>query len=193
MTKKIIIGLFLLIGFFGSQISTNRVLADSTADTNTNFKLIKKSTDNLTMATPPSFDFGSLMISSQPVVAQSKGNEDLKITDLRGSGAGWKVQVQMTDFVDSDNPALVLTGAKLELAPIGITANDTNNSTGVPSSNNIDVNDSLQTLIAANTGDGMGAWTADFASNNSAQLTIPANSKKGNYTTTITWVLSDTP
>lgn len=99
----------------------------------------------------------------------------------------------MTNFVDSDNSALVLDGAKLELAPIGIKADDTKNSTGVPSSNNIDVNDSLQTLIAANTGDGMGAWTADFASDNSAQLTIPANSKKGNYTTTITWVLSDTP
>lgn len=69
MMKKMIFGLFLLIGFFSSQFSTNRVLADSTADTNATFKVIKKSTDSLTMATPPSFDFGSLMISSQPAVA----------------------------------------------------------------------------------------------------------------------------
>lgn len=133
---------------------------------------------------------------------------DWKVTDNRGTLAGWKVQIQATQFTDNNGTAADATDDKtlpagsMSVAPLGAvnpTTAVTNLSTAPSVSTPalaIDGAAAPQTIALAATGVsgiiGGGEWTFSHgADNNDLILTVAPGAQAGTYTSTITTTLSN--
>jgi hypothetical protein len=153
-------------------------------------------TGNLRLDYVSNIDFGTQTISStnKTYTAQKPNKSVLaQITDLRGTGAGWVLQVNYdTDksFTDGEK---TLKGAVLNL-PAGEAATTADNvsSAQAPTTNAVSINDSAQTIMTAATNQGLGVW-GDKMDPTSVTLDVPAGNLAGNYTATLVWTLTDAP
>ena len=140
----------------------------------------------------------------------------LQVTDNRGTNTGWNVKATATEFIGNDteqskltgaellltNPQLFATAANLELSPV---MHDT-------SLNLLETPGSANLLLNAAANKGQGTWSMawspnkkgndyefkynDTGADKGVQLVVPPTAMpkdKVAYTSTVTWVLSDTP
>lgn len=129
--------------------------------------------------------------------AQSNaGTMTLTVDDASGTGAGWNVTLQSSAFVYSgansgtDIPAanFSLTAAATPVMTAG-QAVDATNGPKVPASSPVGTLDSARKLIQANADYGLGTYTQAL----SVSLSVPAQSRAGTYTGTLTTTISSAP
>lgn len=122
----------------------------------------------------------------------------VQVTDKRGSNAGWNLTVtQDSQFKNGDNE---LTGATLKLANATLsTANDGTAPSAAPSTVELTVGTAVP-VMSAKASEGTGTWIDRFGKDEeegktSVSLTVPGDTKKvqGEYATSLTWTLTDTP
>lgn len=130
----------------------------------------------------------------------------VQVTDVRGTGEGWRLTASLSGFTESAQPSL--PGAKILLANTTVVASDENTSalntptteigTIVLTSDNTEINITTATEPNRGMGTWLTRWQDDDAdiSNGNANVTleIPASvARTGNHNAKITWTLYDTP
>lgn len=108
------------------------------------------------------------------------------LADLRGTNAGYVVQVTASDSTVNGNPdagsLLALNLAPVEPDPVGANAN-----TAPTPSAPVDLDPTEeQTILSAAIGEGQGTWTVPAAAD-SLDVTIPATALAGAYASTLTY------
>lgn len=164
-----------------------------TQSTQAQVKLSQDTTDPgknaITLDEAPGVDFGSQTINNATTTYDADSVSDsIKVTNP-GNTEGWSVAVSGTDFMDS---AKTLKGAVLSFKAADVSADDTANVSAHPTSSQIDVNSSNQTILGANADEGIGKFTAGYTKEN-VQLLVPAGNSAGSYSATLTWTLGNAP
>lgn len=144
----------------------------------------------LTLDQVPSFDFGNQNISAETQTYGAQSESVVKVTDLRGTSAGWNLTVTATDL--KMGPSTFLTGAQITLSN-GSTTN-TSNETVTATNGVLTPNSAVRVLDAAN-GAGNGVSTGTWAQTTGVTLEVPGSTSKsvGKYSADLTWTLTDAP
>ncbi len=124
------------------------------------------------------------------------GNMTLTADDSTGSGAGWNVTVQSSAFVYSGtNSGTNIAAANFSLAsaaaPVA-TAGQAVDATGgpkVPATSPVGTLDTARKVVAANASFGLGTYTQALG----VSLSVPAQSRAGTYTGTLTTTIAAAP
>ncbi|EOL45213.1 WxL domain-containing protein [Enterococcus caccae] len=150
-------------------------------------------TGSLTIDTVTDLDFGTFKLTSNEKILtankEKKKNPTAQVTDKRGTGAGWTLQVAISDFSSTEKH--VLKGAQLSIPKGEIKTNNIDNSVA-PETFSLNVNKDPQTIMLAAKDKGLGTW-ADSYDKKDTQLMIPAGNFAGEYGATLTWTLSNAP
>ncbi|MBC1813797.1 WxL domain-containing protein [Listeria booriae] len=151
-------------------------------------------TGSLTIDFLSNLDFGTQKVSgqSQTYHAVNK-NPYIQVTDKRGTGAGWILTAKATDFKDGTK---TLKGAAMSLKD-GQVKTQSDNQSVAPTTSDITLNGNTQTVLAAEANAGMGTWLDVYAgtdgNNENVSLYVPAGNLAGDYNSSITWTLEDSP
>lgn len=126
----------------------------------------------------------------------STGSLSLSVDDSSGTGLGWNVTIEATDFVYSGdyagdgigraNFAIVSAGAPQWSAGQAI---DPTNGPMVPGANATGSLDQPRKVIQANAGYGQGAYTQNL----SVALTVPGTARAGSYSASVIVTISAGP
>lgn len=123
-------------------------------------------------------------------------NPNVQVTDIRGTGAGWTLQVSATPFKDKKDNSKVLKGAIVTL-PVGTLITSSDNVSTAPTARAVQLSTDSdrtdpQNLMVAAANAGMGKWVDKF---DASQVTIqvPAGNLTGDYESTLYWSLLDAP
>jgi hypothetical protein len=124
------------------------------------------------------------------------GTMTLTVDDASGTGAGWNVTILSSDFVytgsngGTDIPAVnfSLAAAATPVRTAG-QAVDATNGPKVPATSPIGTLDSARKVIQANANYGLGTYTQAL----DVSLSVPAQSRVGTYTGTLTTTISVGP
>lgn len=191
--KKMLLGLLLsatLLG--GTAVTANAADTTGTSDGTVSFTGGDLSLD----ATGAGLNFGTNPITDQKATYNNQtANSGVKVSDLRGTGAGWNLSVtQGAQFKNSDaTDAKELKGAQINLNG---TLDTTNTSGGAPTleKDSISLTPGATTLLAGAKADaGLGTTTVGY---DTSTLDVPQSAVKlagAAYTTTLTWSLDATP
>jgi hypothetical protein len=145
---------------------------------------------------PLADDFAATPLTGSPQLVTTNMN-DWKVNDARGTGAGWNVTFQASQFSDGSGHTLPAGSLKV-LAPTVAPVNVLN--LAVPpliqgATFTLDSGSAVPVVSAlANTG--QGEWTfhhLNAAVAKDLQLTVPANAYAGTYTSNLTFTLGATP
>lgn len=150
-------------------------------------------TGPLTIDMVTNLDFGTFKLTSGAVTVTAnkdkKKNPMAQVTDKRGTGAGWTLDVAISDFQSTDSH--VLKGAELSI-PKGELKSNVLDQTIAPETFALVVNKDPQTIMAATKDKGLGTWANSYEKTQT-NLTIPAGNYVGEYGATMTWTLSNAP
>lgn len=169
-----------------------------------------------------SFDFGNNIISNVDqvyyaaaqafsdaegnLIAGSEGPNYVQVTDNRGTLAGWSLSVTQNGQLETAGGDSLI-GAEITLASITPASISTSDAPTSPGTLTLDPNSTASNVLSAASGQGAGTWVARFGNsattnadsgrieNTEVSLSVPGSSVKlaQEYTTTLTWSLSDTP
>ncbi|MHC9533415.1 WxL domain-containing protein [Dellaglioa sp. L3N] len=115
----------------------------------------------------------------------------LEVGDIRGTNAGWELDVAASDFVAKNGD--VLTGAKVELGKGDVSVVDAAEGVKTAVSTGLTENDKAQAVLTAKDGIGSGI-TVDNIKKTDISLTIPTGvAKAESYSSTMNWTLKDAP
>jgi len=135
------------------------------------------------------FEFGSHELSSGTQIYTLERNENpfVQVSDFRGTGQGWVLQVKASEFINDENK--VLKGAELSL-PAGTVSPYGENQSIKPESKAVVLSNELAEIMVATQDGGMGTWANEF-DKESVTLTVPSGNYAGDYQAEITWTLTD--
>lgn len=149
----------------------------------------------LTIDNVTPLEFGEHELSGgESVYYTMSKNPNVQITDNRGEGNGWTLQVTSSSFTDINDKDKQLKGAVLTL-PAGEIKTTTGNVSNKPVVNEVSLNTdepSTETLMMANPNSGMGTWE-DLFDSSKLSIKVPAGNFAGEYVSTLTWTMLDTP
>ncbi|MBC1307728.1 WxL domain-containing protein [Listeria booriae] len=151
-------------------------------------------TGALTIDFLSNIDFGDQKISNstQTYKALNK-NPYIQVTDKRGTGDGWVLTAVATNFKDN---AKVLKGAQMSFKN-GQVRTKADNQSAAPTASDITLNSNAQTVFSAGENAGMGTWLDVYdgtdGANENVTLSVPSGNLAGDYTSSITWSLENTP
>lgn len=161
----------------------------------------KTSTGNVAFTTPDDnallltnvadLDFGSHAISAKDETYKIVADTETDVQDIRGTSAGWILQVaQAAQFKAGDSE---LTGAQIKLDTPTLEESSTakaNPKTGVT----LSADGTAAVIMDANEGEGNGLAKEKFATG-AASLSVPGATVKNaaQYKTTLNWTLLDQP
>jgi hypothetical protein len=141
-------------------------------------------------------DFGTQTISGKTETYKASKPSlltEAQVSDLRGSGAGWHLQVnydtEKPGFVSANNQEL--KGAELTL-PAGTAKSTADNQSAVPTAAAVTVGNDAQEIMGAASAAGLGTW-ADEMNTQDVTLKVPSGNMQGDYTATLVWTLADAP
>lgn len=175
MKRTRTIGLLVGVFFAATAILGGTALAAST---------VVLSGGTLTLTTPAVGNFtGVTLNGSAQSTTASMGT--FTVTDARGTGVGWNVTVQATQFTMAGHtlPMNSISMPAPTVAKIDNTSGDTPSITTGPYL--IDNASAVKITSAAADGTGMGSYTFN-AIPSTLTLSIPANAYAGTYTSTVT-------
>lgn len=144
-------------------------------------------------------DFGIQEVSSNTEVYQALNEKPyVQVTDKTGSGDGWLLTAQATEFKNSDG-SKTLKGAELSFLN-GQTGTTAANISTAPTVNQsvIFTNQAAQEVMKAEVGAGKGTWTDNWsgtanANENVLLKVLPGSADATSYQATITWTLTSGP
>ncbi|WP_163654788.1 WxL domain-containing protein [Listeria sp. PSOL-1] len=163
---------------------------------------VKDEQGTLTIDHVSDFKFGEQKTSGSNKVYYAALDGDkanfVQVTDKRGTNAGWHLTVTEDEqFKNESNDSL--TGAVLKLDNGTMTSADD----GIAPTANQEISltpGTASDVINAQVDQGTGIWVDSFGSDaeagqKSVSVTVPGKTKKvqGEYTTSLTWNLADTP
>jgi len=144
---------------------------------------------DIVLTSVPDLNFGTKVNSNETKTYDATGTlKDVKVKNP-GNVDGWDVQVKRSEFT-SDKSSL--KAATLSLKNGEVIADDTANASKSPAVTSIDVNTSAQSLLTAEAGEGIGAFSLKH-NNADVTLNIPAGNVAGSYKATLTWTLANAP
>lgn len=141
------------------------------------------------------FNFEDMRLSGkkQSAKLKTKTDQNIQVTDLRGTGAGWNLRIKQSPLVDGEK---VLKGAVIKLSSPEINGVGDFDRGLLPDATEYNVTadnkDKAATIMKAEKDKGMGTWVQNYKADN-ITLDIPAGNLVGNYAGTVTWELSDNP
>lgn len=162
---------------------------------------------DLTLDFVSSFDFGNHPISKNDEIysAAAQKTDDgksipnfVQVTDLRGTGNGWSLNVQQQSQFLANNDGRELEGAQIQITNGVMTSESTNTPQDVTESVNLTPGVS-EKIVTANEHEGTGTWVYGFGNDStkeeSVHLAVPGKSFKAadSYKTVLTWALLDAP
>ncbi|MGO2083436.1 WxL domain-containing protein [Vagococcus sp.] len=150
-----------------------------------------------------SFDFldTELVSKTQQIEMKTKLSQNIQVTDKRGSGAGWNLQVKQDDLINVEKNEYLLKGAFIDFPAANIQRGKEVFKEAIPPAAQV-VNFSNQNkkdftkIITAEEGQGMGTWLGIYnepKANKKFSLVIPPGSYKGQYKGSVTWLLLEGP
>lgn len=153
----------------------------------------------LTLPSVPSLDFGSHDIPT--VTSFYKPTNTLSpvtVSDLRGTGTGWHLTAQLSEFKNA-NDQPTLNGALLTVTDPSVTSGLVGNTSPAPA-NELDENNqfvltsdnAVVKILSAEANAGMGVWDQQWTGAGTELTVFPGNVSSTN-TSTLTWILQDTP
>ena len=161
------------------------------ATTQTSDATFKVTAGDLSLDSVQTFNFGEDALDASfkydPSINLSDG---IKVSDYRGSLAGWKLQLKFSNFEDTTDNAKTLTGATLSLTTSNNITNDNGDNLTAPTSVPSLAADANHTVLTVKTGTGAGQTSTSYSK---ATLNLPKKVKAGDYKSNVTWTLSDTP
>lgn len=119
---------------------------------------------------------------------------NIQVSDRRGEGQGWTLQVRMSEFADKTEATKILKGAEITL-PAGTVGKSEGNIALPPEATGVVIagsQENAQTIFSAKEKTGLGTWTNEFDAEQ-VTLMVPAGNLKGDYQATMTWSLLDAP
>ncbi|MEZ2388337.1 WxL domain-containing protein [bacterium RCC_150] len=128
-------------------------------------------------------------VATSHSITNGTGSLSLNVDDLSGTGVGWHVTEEVSAFVYSgSNDGTNIPAANFAVTPGTVTGNGGASTTGltVGSAGTLD---SPVTVLSAAAGSGVGNYTQALA----ASLTVPADSRAGTYTGTLTTTITAAP
>lgn len=195
MNKKFAVGM-LVLGLFATNGLSGATTVAADENTQGTVEFEAGNIDFVKNKLPKTLDFGKTAISYNSE-ANLKANVDVQdpmigVEDKRGTEAGWAVKVRQTQFKTQEQKELA--GAELTIKTGA--AMGTIGEGGLPTGGKFNENVKLTPeqdleIFKANKGEGNGR---SFLELNEFDLAIPKDvtKVKGNYSTTLTWTISDT-
>lgn len=183
--------------FAGSVMTTTASAATFAQNSNGKIEYQKgtiniEDPDNPSAAAVPSFDFGQQDITAKNKTYNAVTAGTLKVSDLRGTGEGWKVTVTQQAQLATTTGA-ELTGAVLKLN----NAKTSNSSNETVTFHAGDLTPGTASLVFdAQVNNGNGTSTLAFADGTTdVQLEVPGSTAKKSeaYTAELVWTLTDSP
>ncbi|MDT1957044.1 WxL domain-containing protein [Carnobacterium divergens] len=194
----------LTVTTLGGALATTASAAEETKDSN---GVASFETGDLTLDFVSSFDFGNHPISKNDEIysAAAQQLDDgrtvpnyAQVTDLRGTGNGWRLNVQQQSQFIATKDGKELEGAQIQFENGVVTSESTNAPQDVTQSVNLTPGVS-EKIVMANENEGTGTWVYglgdDSTKEESVHLAVPGKSFKAadSYKTILTWALLDAP
>lgn len=149
----------------------------------------------LTIDNVTPLEFGEhKLVGGESVFSTTSIKPNVQVTDNRGEGQGWTLQVTSSEFVDVADTKKILKGAVLKI-PAGELKTTAGNVSEKPEIKEIQLGtdqSSTDTIMSAQSRSGMGTWV-DLFDASQLTVTVPAGNFAGDYVSTLTWTLLDTP
>lgn len=162
-------------------------------------------TGSLTLDFVSSVNFGENPIEAEDVIYESTTLRPfIQVTDRRGTGEGWKVMAQASNFTTVDEEigetVETLTGAIITFTN-GESVSTSQSDKPTPADPvTLHTGGQAATVVNATKDTGLGSWITRWfpsdgkTTNDHVTLEIPAGvATTGTHTATITWTLSDAP
>lgn len=149
----------------------------------------------LTLDAASNFNFGSIKLGEgdgiYTAIKEDNSVLGIQVTDSRGTGAGWNVDVSMTDFKGQGTN--ILKGATLTI-PNGSVNTTSADKVKAPVTKEVKLNASPISIFTATKDNGMGTWTNLFeGKDKKVTLNVPEGNYVDQYTAKITWSLQNAP
>ncbi|MGX7244376.1 WxL domain-containing protein [Enterococcus quebecensis] len=159
-------------------------------------------TGDFTINAVSDFAFGQIKIGEVGTATVATDKKlGIEVADNRGTGAGWNVQVAMTNFSSTidGNTDTIVKGWKLEI-PKGTVTSKAGDLANAPETSavTLDTAGTAQNVFSAAKDKGLGRYTNVFMDDKTAaadgvRLTIPSYAKVGKYKADLTWTLANAP
>lgn len=187
-----------------SAINANAATQDSNDEKNASFELTQN-TDGTLLVKAADLQFGKHTIQSTDITAKATNDTSISVTEFSGEKPGWNLSVSMSKFSDGTNTA---SGTQLFFPNVTPTTTTTGAGSYAPvllgtktafigTATGVIVNDDdlKVPLAGAKAGNGYGDWLLPFKDDDGSrvQLKVPTGQKIGNYTSTLTYTIEDTP
>lgn len=173
-----------------SAVSGQAFAADATPETpaTSDAKLASQVDATLTpgsleLKSVPNLNFGKEKITDQALKIQIDGGK-VTVSDSRGSGAGYTVDVALTTFTSGTH---TLAGSTLTLKNANGISQNNDGKTVSDTKDAVLTDTSAKNIITAAKDQGMGIW--DYTISKST-LDVPLGAYAGTYAGTLTWTLT---
>lgn len=146
-----------------------------------------------------SINFGINDISVNREIYESTSLKPfIQVTDRRGTGAGWVVTAQASEFTANGEPTL--QGSVINFTNGEVLSISTSSAPNPISNISLHTGGDAAQVVFAPVNTGLGTWinrwfpSADSATNDNVTLEVPAGAATiGNHSAVITWTLTDAP
>ncbi|MBO0471549.1 WxL domain-containing protein [Enterococcus sp. DIV0242_7C1] len=188
--NKILVGIVAVMMVLSTSVLANAEEVDN-KDSKSDVGFTTPTEGALTLVNVADFDFGSNPISAKDEVYKNKAETITTVQDIRGTEAGWTVQVAQNGQFKADEKEL--TNAQVTLKTPTISA-DSSSSATVKTDVVLNTDGSGTTILAAAAEQGNGVTIESFAKD-AVTLEVPGKTTKvaKQYETTLTWTLLDQP
>ncbi|WP_144460332.1 WxL domain-containing protein [Siminovitchia fortis] len=168
------------------------------ADTKSNEVDVTIKSGEFSLATSDIESFGEIELKSTPQTYKTSFNDKFTVKDLRGTQAGWRVDVSASQFTDGTN---TLPKGTLSLEPVSSIKRVGTGQGALPvktmDSNKV-IDDGTVAVVKADTGGGMGVFDFEFPKNALSIVVDPTTAKvlngsKATYQSTLKWDLVQAP
>ncbi|MGX7015031.1 WxL domain-containing protein [Vagococcus silagei] len=147
------------------------------------------------------FEDRELASGFQRASLKAKGPQNIQVTDKRGTGKGWSLQVKQGDLTSVESPDYSMKGAYIDFPMMRIqSGKEVAKGVLAPVANDVAFNEvnkkDFAKIMTATDGQGMGTWLGFYnekTSKKQISLVIPTGGYKGAYKGNVTWLLSEGP
>lgn len=148
---------------------------------------------NLQLDAAPVLDFGDHTIDVGEPDYASQGAGNIRVTDARGTGDGWRLTVRLSPFDNAGN--ITLRGAKITVE--GATVTPYGHTVGTPPTVSpvltINTDNQDVTVLSAEQHAGRGVWDSAWPADGTTLVTKPGTADLGTSTAIMLWSLQDAP